>query len=144
MKRSLKVYYPNSTTGILEMRFSGTMPEVASNVDVLLEKVTKLLLTALGSNRFNPELGSGIGNKTSLSFNLNQAQVELIIHQAVSDVEKLVLGEQSLDGTTNLLPEQTLEKLELSQVLQYSEDPTTYYAEVIVHTKGNQLYFLTI
>lgn len=142
--RSLKVYYPDAQTGVLKMRLSNLHPEQCLMEQVLLEKITKLLLTRVGSNRYNQDYGTGLGNKNSWGNSLTRPQVELMIHQAVTDVERIILNEQSTENNSSMTPEQILSKLEISQILQDSEDPTVYYAEVIVYTSGNQTFIITV
>ena len=139
--RSIKIYYPDQAKGALVMQFSNTMPEASVGTDVLLEKVAKLLLTAPKSNYFSPDLGSQIGNVSTLTFT-NSAQVQVALSNAVSTVQDAILAEQA--NLVNVPTNQLLDHLQISQIFQDSADPTYWHLEVLVYNQRNQSYYLTV
>jgi hypothetical protein len=138
--RSLRIYYPNSS-GVLEMRMTNNVPEQASDVQILLERITKLLQTRVGSNFFSPTAGCAIGAKNSFASS-DAAQFEIILHDAVKKVETYIINEQLTDSQT-LTADQKLESLEISNIFQ-DADPTGWLVEIIVHTLANQDFFITV
>ena len=141
MQRSIRVFYPNATTGTLETRLASGMPEQAFGVTMLLEKVAKLLYTQTNSNFFSPELGSPIGNK-QVGSTTDKLQVELMLHNSIQSIAAQIINEQTTEGT-NIDPEQQLVSLDISNIYQ-SDDTTAWYVEVIVRTATNQTYFITV
>jgi hypothetical protein len=141
MQRSIRIFYTNPITGLLDTRLADTSPEQILGVQLLLEKVAKLLFTATNSNFFSPELGSAIGNRYSIN-NSDRMLMEIALHDGVKSVETQLLAEQAAEGT-NLDPEQTLVSLEISNIFQ-GDDLTQWYVEVIVRTQMNQSFFLTV
>jgi hypothetical protein len=142
--RSIKLYYPNTRTGILEMKFHTGIPEQTSGVDLLLEKIVKLLLTKVGSNKFNPELGSIIGSRENLTINTDSARIEIIVHQAVEQVQEMILAEQSAVGLDKYSKNELLDSMQISNIVVSETDPTMVLAEVQVLTRGNQTYIVTV
>ena len=143
-QRSIKVYYPDPDTGSLVMGFHGSTPAQVTGVQVLLERIAKLLTTRVSSNLFNPELGSAIGQKQTLTQD-NTLALQVLIHSAVDAVSNQIQVEQddqSQSGTP-LTPEQQLLSLEVSSIVQ-GADPTAWYVEVLVITGANETYFLTV
>jgi len=123
------------------MGFQNGGPSQVSGVQVLLERVAKLLTTELGSNSFNPELGSQIGRKQTLTQD-NSLELQVLIHSAVDNVSNQIQIEQG-DSAAPLTPDQKLLSLEVSSILR-GTDPTTWYVEVLVITGANETYFLTV
>ncbi len=123
------------------MRFSSGVPEPVTGVEILLERVAKLLLTSVSSNVFTPSHGTAIGDKTTMTFS-NPVQVELAINSAVEAAQETILAEQlELD---NVPDEQLLDRLEISQIFKSAQDPTVWHVEILVHTKQNQTFYLTV
>ena len=141
MKRSINIYNINPLTGLLEVKFSDISPQQILGVQVLLEKIAKLLYTAAESNFFSPALGSAIGNKYAMN-SADRMLMEIALHDGVKQVEEQLLAEQALDST-DLDPEQTLVSLEISNIFQ-GEDLTQWSVEVIVRTEVNQTFFITV
>lgn len=139
--RSIKIYYPNETTGSLEMKFKLAMPEQITGVSLLLEKIAKLLKTKLQSNVFSPTYGCTIGDKKTLTFS-NPMEIELAAEISVRAVQDLIISEQA--NQLSLVDEQQLDKLEISQIFKSEEDPTLWHIEVLVYTISNQTFFLTV
>jgi hypothetical protein len=141
--RSIKIYNVDPHTGLYQMSATGLLGQVSGS-DVLLQKVAKLINTAIGSNQFSPTLGSAIGNKTALTFNTDMGRVEVLIHQAIEDVQNSIIKEQTEDGTTGMTGDQILDRLEVSQILQDAADPTVFYAEILVYTTDGSVFLTTV
>lgn len=141
--RSIQIYYPDPVTGALQMQFFNGTIEQVSGVQVLLNRISKLLMTKSGTNYFSPESGSALGDKRTVSFS-DQVQFELVAHDAVSSIETQIINEQTLDNGVALTPDQQLESLTISNIYQDPTDPTGWYLELLVHTLANQSYFITV
>jgi hypothetical protein len=140
MKRSIKIYYADPVTGILAMKFSNGVPGQVSGVQLLLDKIIKLIRTDTGSNLYSPALGASLGKRQALTTD-NGLQVQILINAAVENIAKQVLAEQV--ENTNLDPAQQLASLEVSNIVT-GADPTSWYIELLVLTGANETYFLTV
>ena len=139
--RSIKIYSTSVSTGLMEMTgLAGTV----NNEQVLLEKIAKLLNTDIGSNVFSPELGSPVGNKKALSAENGSGQLELILHEAVQNVQNLILQEQVNEGTDNMKSNQILDHMDVSRIYQDAADPTVFYVEVLVYTTSGNVFIATV
>ena len=140
-QRTVRTTYVDSTTGVLRIGFVNGGPEQLTGVQVLLERVAKLLTTKIGSNLFSPTLGSPIGNKQAITTNADM-QLQILIGSAVEGVATQIQTEQTASDVT-LGPEQKLLSLEVSNIVK-GTDPSTWYVEVLVITSTNEAYFLTV
>ena len=141
MKRTLRIFYTDPITGLLETKLTDGYMEQSFGVNVLLEKVAKLLYTSAQSNYFSPSLGSPIGSKMTMNV-ADKIRIELVLHDGIKQIESQILDEQATEGA-DLDPEQQLVSLEISNIYQ-GEDPTAWYIEVIVRTAANQSFFVTV
>lgn len=140
-QRSVKIFYPDPDTGSLIMGFNSAAPAQVTGVQVLLERIAKLLTTKVGSNLFSPEQGSALGQKQTFTSD-NAVEVQIMVYSAVASVSEQIQREQ-YESTTALTPDQKLLSLEVSNIVQGS-DPSTWYVEVLVVTGANETYFLTV
>lgn len=140
--RSLQIYYPD-VNGILQMQLSTSGAEVASPIQTLLNKITKCLLTKPGSNLY-VETGSVLGDKALIARMGNDLdKIRYLVNDAISGVERSILAEQAL--ATNVVDDESaLSSLTLSDIFRDEKDQTVIYVEVVVKTKNNNNYYLTV
>lgn len=145
-KRSIQIYTVNANTGVLEMGFLGNAPAQCAGVQVLLERIAKLLRTDMTSNLFNPEIGSSLGSRGLLTSD-DGMTLQVIVQTSVQAVRDFIITEQTFptgaDVGVTLTPDQTLQDLQVSSIIQ-GEDPTTWYVELLVITASNETFFLTV
>lgn len=140
--KSLSIFYPDEDTGALRMGFKNSKFRKTDDVQVLLDKVAKLLLTRKGSNSFLPSSGSELTSLHSSAFGPDDPEIKVIVHSTIADVEKTLLDEQALEPST---PDtQKLLGLEISNLEVAADDPTKLMVEIIVHTEARQSFFITV
>jgi hypothetical protein len=136
--KSLSIFYIDPATNKLVAGFQNNIPKKISNIQVLLEKIAKLLMTRVSSNRFTPKAGFRVNVGSLVS---DDVELRVSMHNAVSELEQFLLSEQA---TANFTNEQTLVKLEISQMITDPDDPSRILLEVLVKTKANQTFFVTV
>lgn len=142
MSKTLSFFYPDPITGMLKMGFNKG-PQIISGVQILLDKIAYLLQTNVGSNYFTPLIGCVLAQQSKLTGSpKDETELKLVVYSAIKAVESMIMTEQAL--TPDLPPDEQLISLELSDLLQDPDDPTSYLVEVIVNTVSNQSYYLTV
>lgn len=144
--RTLQVFQPNATTGVLEMKFPTNAASEVHGVQALLQSITLYLKTKPGSDAFNPDRGSILGDPDRLAKTItNPTQLRVLISDAVTRCQAFILSEQAKqrEGGAVLEEEYTLSQLELNNIYQ-DTDPTIIFVELLVYTEGNKTYFLTV
>ncbi len=116
MKRDLAVVYTHKTDNRTYKGFnSSTHTKSFSGVKALLQKITKLLLTPLGSDMYNPTIGSSI--PYFLSHNgaqIDQSLLEAEVLKSIGQIENSIKYGQATDQT--LSDEERLKSIELESV----------------------------
>lgn len=136
--KSLSIFYVDPVTNKLVAGFRNNIPKKITNIQVLLEKIAKLLMTQVSSNRFTPKAGFRVNIGGLVS---GDVELRVSMHNAVAELERYLLSEQA---TANFTDEQTLVKLEISQLITDPDNPTGILLEVLVKTKTNQTFFVTV
>lgn len=137
--KSLSVFYIDADNKLVPGFKNNGIPKRISDVQVLLEKIAKLLMTRVSSNVFSPKAGFRVNVGGLVA---DDVELRVSMHNAISELQQYLLAEQSLSA--NLTNEQTLVKLEISQLLVDEVDPTKVMVEVLVKTKANQTFFVTV
>jgi hypothetical protein len=144
--RSLQVYQPSSETGLLEMKFPSSIPSEVSGVQTLLQNIALFLKTTPGSDSFDPERGTILGDQAAMAKSFtNMDQVRVSVSDAVDRTQLYILTQQQKQREAGqyIGPDATLTKLEVNNIYQ-GDDPTSIFVEILVYTEGNKQYFLTV
>lgn len=144
--RTLQVYQPNKTTGVLEMRFPTNTASEVHGVQALLQSIVLYLKTKPNSDAFSPNKGSILGDPERLSKAItNPTQLRVLVNDAIMRCQEFIMTEQQKqkEGGAVLEDEYTLNQLEINNIYQ-GADPTTIFIELLVYTEGNKTYFLTV
>ena len=137
--KSLDVVWVDEVTGKVNLGL-GVHPSSARAEKVLLDKVTIGLLTTIGSNNFDPGMGSFLTLiRRSTSDDVSAVKAEIAL--SLNTIKEKIKTEQSTQAVS---PEQRLLDLKLSDVYIDPDDRTNLLIEVIVVTEANESYILTI
>jgi len=117
-------------------------PVYSTGVKVLLDKIALYLLTTIGSSLLNPSLGSTVTSIKRTSTTQDITKIRALITSTLADIESRILSDQLTQPPDR--DDQTLIELHLMQVLQDPTQLDQILVEILVKTKSNQSYILTV
>jgi phage baseplate assembly protein W len=138
MKKDIKLLYINAVDDRTYRGFGSKSSGIVRGIEALLQKISKILLTVLGSDLYNPNYGSNL--QVFLSYGPQQEQeMTSYISMAVSQTESLIVTEQldkELDDSERLidLTLQTVNKINAND----------WEIEIFVQTAKNETYLLKV
>lgn len=138
MKKDIKLLYINAIDDRTYRGFGSKSSSIVRGIEALLQKISKILLTVLGSDLYNPNYGSNL--QVFLSYGPQQEQeMTSYISMAVSQTESLIVTEQldkELDDSERLidLTLQTVNKINAND----------WEIEIFVQTAKNETYLLKV
>ena len=144
--RTLQVFYPDSTTGVLISGFPGGHPASIDGSMTLMQDIVLYLKTRPGSDSFDPTRGSILGDPGALSKALRDpGQLKVLVTGDVSNCQSYIIAQQEdqRQAGVKLSTNETLVQLEVNNVYQ-GADPTSIFVEILVHTAGNQQFTVTV
>jgi len=138
MKKDIKLLYINSIDDRTYRGFGSKNSGIVRGIEALLQKISKILLTVMGSDLYNPNYGSNL--QTFLGYGPQQEQeMSSYISMAVSQTEDLIVTEQldkELDDSERLID------LTLQAVNKIGGND--WEIEVFVQTAKNETYLLKV
>jgi len=144
--RSIQVYQPDDITGTLEMKFINAVPSEISGIQPLLQNIALFIKTRPGSDSFDPERGTVLGDLAMMTKLLNTPeQLRILATDAVDKTQTYIIQKQETQRQLGQIipPEATLVRLEINNIYQ-GEDLTSVFIEILVYTEGSQQYFITV
>jgi phage baseplate assembly protein W len=137
MKKDIKLVYSGEDDRT-KKGFAGTHTKQIRGVQTLLQKITKLLLTQIGSDLFSPSSGSNVPSYLSSSPS-SVKQMTSYINLAISQIEDSIKVEQA---DQSLEDEERLVSLDLQTVEQLNS--LDWLIEVFVKTANNDTYLVRV
>ena len=138
MKKDIKLLYINSTDDRTYRGFGSKSSGIVRGIEALLQKISKILLTVMGSDLYSPNYGSNL--QIFLSYGPQQEQeISSYISMAVSQTEDLIITEQldkELDDSERLID------LTLQAVNKINAND--WEIEIFVQTAKNETYLLKV
>jgi len=139
MKKDIAILYNNEAD---QRTYKGFNNKIYTNtltgIQALLQKITKLLLTPIGTDLYNKNIGTTI---TSLLSNTSISGVETKILEIVGDLEEFIRRDQATD--LNLEDSERLISLEVSDVVTRAGG-TEILINILVNTADKNTYFIRI
>lgn len=138
MKKDIKLLYINAIDDRTYRGFGSKNSGIVRGIETLLQKISKILLTVLGSDLYNPNYGSNL--QVFLSYGPQQEQeMSSYISMAVSQTEDLIITEQldkQLDDSERLV------ELTLQAVNKINAND--WIIDIFVKTAKNETYLLKV
>jgi phage baseplate assembly protein W len=136
MSRDINLLY-TGTDNRTKKGFNSSIKKI-TGVQVLLQKIAKLLLTQIGSDLFSPSAGTNIKN-TMIDPSVTEDQMTSYVNIAVSQVEDSIMREQ-----VNLIldDEERLTRMDLQSVKKTNN--SDWEIEVLVVTSLNDTYLVRL
>jgi phage baseplate assembly protein W len=138
MKKDIKLLYVNDLDDRTYRGFGSKNSGIVRGIETLLQKISKILLTVMGSDLYSPNYGSNL--QIFLSYGPQQEQeISSYISMAVSQTEDLIVTEQldkDLDDSERLID------LTLQAVNKVNAND--WEIEVFVQTAKNETYLLKV
>jgi hypothetical protein len=128
------------------MGFPNNKPAANVGVQTLLQNIVLFLRTRPGSDSFNTERGTILGDPNNLSRALRDiTQLKVLVTDAVAQTQTFIISEQQkqINSGIILTTDETLEQLEVNNVYQ-GDDPTAVLVEILVTTAGNKQFIVTV
>lgn len=138
MKKDIKLLYVNDFDDRTYRGFGSKNSGIVRGIETLLQKISKILFTVLGSDLYNPNYGSNL--QVFLSYGpQNEQEMSSYISMAVSQTEDLIITDQ-LDK--NLDDSERLVDLMLQSVNKINAND--WEITIFVQTASNETYLLKI
>ena len=142
MKKDILLTYNNDIDQRTYKGFnSDNRTIVISGVQTLLQRITKILLTQVGSDYYNGALGTDIPSLMSKSGNTDRKKIEDDILLIIGNVEEQIKTEQvsdfSLDGS------ETLVSINLEDIT-FSNNGDEIYITLYIKTADKNEYLIRI
>ncbi len=138
MKKDIKLLYINSIDDRTYRGFGSKSSGIVRGIEALLQRISKILLTVMGSDLYNPNYGSNL--QIFLGYGPQQEQeMSSYISMAVSQTEDLIVTEQldkDLDDSERLID------LTLQAVNKINAND--WEIEIFVQTASNETYLLRV
>ncbi|KYK22766.1 hypothetical protein AYK24_00630 [Thermoplasmatales archaeon SG8-52-4] len=138
MKKDIKLLYINDLDDRTYRGFGSKSSGVVRGIDALLQKITKILFTIVGSDLYNPNYGSNL--QVFLSYGpKSEQEMSSYVSMAISQAEDLIITDQ-LDK--DLEDQERLIDLSLKSVTQLNNND--WEIELYVQTAKNETYLLRV
>jgi phage baseplate assembly protein W len=138
MKKDIKLLYISSLDDRTYRGFGSKNSGIVRGIETLLQKITKILLTVMGSDLYNTNYGSNL--QVFLGYGPQREQeMSSYVSMAVSQAEELIITDQldkDLDDSERLLD------LTLRGVNRINAND--WEIDLFVKTAKNETYFLKI
>ncbi len=138
MKKDIKLLYVNTNDDRTYRGFGSKNSGIVRGIETLLQKISKILFTVLGSDLYNPNYGSNL--QVFLSYGPQYEQeMSSYVSMAVSQAEDLIITDQldkDLDDSERLVD------LMLQSVNKIGGND--WEIEIFVQTASNETYLLRI
>ncbi|MHA2093025.1 MAG: hypothetical protein ACW98F_00080 [Candidatus Hodarchaeales archaeon] len=138
----MKLFYINNDD---DRTYKGFGPITATvktrGITNLLQKVAKMLLTTLGSDRYTETVGSDLNYILSQGSVKSRDEVSSLVTIALGQVEDNIKSQQA--DETNLEDEETLVSLDLRRV-EFMQSDLNWDIDVLVRNLKNETYLLRI
>ena len=138
MKKDIKLLYVNDLDDRTYRGFGSKNSGIVRGIETLLQKISKILFTVLGSDLYNPNYGSNL--QVFLSYGPQYEQeMSSYVSMAVSQAEDLIITDQldkDLDDSERLVD------LMLQSVNKIGGND--WEIEIFVQTASNETYLLRI
>lgn len=110
-----------------------------TDMDLLLQKIVKFLLTAQGTNIADVNYGTYLGDKAYLARMGNDlSAIKLLVANAIDSANTYFAG--SPTG----LPNKNFDHITVQNVYVSNSDPTVFFAETLVYLTDGTIYSLTV
>lgn len=137
-KKDIKLLYVNSSDDRTYRGFGSKTTTYVRGIYALLQKISKILFTTVGSDLYNPNYGSNL--PVYLSYGpQTEAEMSTYVNMAVSQTEELILADQldqDLDDSERLV------SLNLQSVKNINNND--WEIELFVKTATNETYLLRV
>ena len=142
MKKDIKLLYNNDADkrtykGFKSLNNTSTLTGIKS----LLQKISKILLTQVGSDWYNPNLGTNIPSLLATSGGSNINDIEPEILAIVGNIEDTIKNEQVADFSLDA--SEILVSINLENV-EFSNNGDEMYITLFVTTSEGGEHFLRI
>ena len=138
MKKDIKLLYINDLDDRTYRGFGSKSSGIVRGIDALLQKITKILFTVVGSDLYNPNYGSNL--QVFLSYGpKSEQEMSSYVSMAISQAEDLIITDQ-LDK--DIEDEERLIDLSLKSVTQLNNND--WEIELYVQTAKNETYLLRV
>jgi phage baseplate assembly protein W len=138
MKKDIKLLYVDSDDDRTYRGFGSQNSGIVRGIETLLQKITKILFTIIGSDLYNPNYGSNL--EVYLSYGpQHEMEMESYVGMAVSQTEDLIITDQ-LDKDLEDL--ERLQGLSLQSVNRVNGND--WEIEIFVETASNETYLLKV
>ncbi len=138
MKKDIKLLYVNDLDDRTYRGFGSKNSGIVRGIETLLQKISKILFTVLGSDLYNPNYGSNL--QVFLSYGPQYEQeMSSYVSMAVSQAEDLIITDQldkDLDDSERLVD------LMLQSVNKIGGND--WEIEIFVQTASNETYLLRV
>ncbi len=138
MKKDIKLLYVNNLDDRTYRGFGSKNSGIVRGIETLLQKISKILFTILGSDLYNPNYGSNL--QVFLSYGPQYEQeMSSYVSMAVSQAEDLIITDQldkDLDDSERLVD------LMLQSVNKINAND--WEIEIFVQTASNETYLLRV
>lgn len=138
MKKDIKLLYVNDLDDRTYRGFGSKNSGIVRGIETLLQKISKILFTVIGSDLYNPNYGSNL--QVFLSYGpQHEQEMSSYISMAVSQAEDLIITDQldkDLDDSERLVD------LMLQSVNKINAND--WEIEIFVQTASNETYLLRV
>ena len=143
MKKDIAILYNSERDGRTYKGFNSSIYTTHfSGVKNLLQKITKLLLTPIGSDMYNPGAGSSIPNFLSRGpSNIDVPTLESEVISSIGQIENVIKYDQAIDTTLN--DSERLKSINLESVA-IQNGGKEIYITLLITTMENFTYIVRI
>ena len=136
MKKDIKIVFDEND--VTTPGFNTKVTLVATGIENLLQKISKLLLTRIGSDVFSPDNGTNIQMLLS-SDPSNLPEITSLVNLSIAQAEDTILKDQA---DKKLEDEERLIGLELINISSIGQ--SDWFVEVYVKNAKNETYIIRV
>lgn len=143
MKKDIAVVYNSGFDNLTHKGFNSQIyTKPVAGIKNLLQKITKLFLTPIGTDMYNPGLGTTVPALLSQgASSIKTADLEAEIINSAGQIENIIKYEQATDFT--LEDSEKLKSIDLESV-NIEKTGSEIYVTILVKTMENFTYFVRI
>lgn len=140
MKRDIRFIEYDSQNNEFRFDWSSATTDIKGR-DKLIQDIVKRILTARGSNTFNPEFGENFYNLFGTIDPSREQEIKESFPVLLKNMEEDIIAEQSLDET--LTSSEKLLSLKLNKI-EFDQLSGSWVIDIIVQTQDYVRSFFTI